>query len=74
MKITFGLRDGSEVENTGCSSRRPGFNSQHPHGSSQPSVTPLSGDLKPSHRHTCSQNINVYNIIINYFFKKEKRK
>ena len=31
-------RDGSAVKNTDCSSRGPGFNSQQPHGGSQPSV------------------------------------
>jgi hypothetical protein len=29
-------RDGSAVKNTDCSSRGPEFNSQQPHGSSQP--------------------------------------
>jgi hypothetical protein len=33
-----GLRDGSEVKSTDCSSRGPEFNSQQPHGGSQPSV------------------------------------
>ena len=31
-------REGSEVKSTGCSSRGPEFNSQQPHGVSQPSV------------------------------------
>jgi hypothetical protein len=43
--------DGSLVKSTDCSSRGPRFNSQHLHGSSQLSVTPVSGDLVPSH--TC---------------------
>jgi hypothetical protein len=30
--------DGSSVKNTDCSSRDPVFNSQQPHGGSQPSV------------------------------------
>ena len=30
------------------SDRDLGFNSQHPHGGSQPSVTPVSWDLVPS--------------------------
>jgi hypothetical protein len=45
----------------GFSSRRPGFNSQDPHGSSQLSVTPVPRD--PSHQtwmwymlRTCRQN------------------
>jgi hypothetical protein len=33
-----GCRDGSAVKSTDCSSRGPEFNSQQPHGSSQPSV------------------------------------
>jgi hypothetical protein len=33
-----GWRDGSEVENTDCSSRGPEFNSQQPHYNSQPSI------------------------------------
>jgi hypothetical protein len=32
-------RDGSAVKSTDCSSRDPEFNSQQPHGGSQPSVT-----------------------------------
>jgi hypothetical protein len=31
-------KDGSLVKSTGCSSRGPEFNSQQPHGGSQPSV------------------------------------
>jgi len=33
-----GWRDGSAVKSTDCSSRGPEFNSQQPHGDSQPSV------------------------------------
>ena len=33
-----GWRDGSEVKSPGCSSRGPKFNSQQPHGGSQPSI------------------------------------
>ena len=47
-----GWRDGSEVKSTDCSSRRPRFNSQHPHGSSQLSVTPVPGNLTPLHQLT----------------------
>jgi len=39
VKITdSGCRDGSAVKSTDCSSRGSEFNSQHPHGGSQPSV------------------------------------
>ena len=49
------------LKSTGCSSRGPEFNSQHPHGGSQPSVTPVQGDPTSFgglhgdsvHRHTC---------------------
>jgi hypothetical protein len=34
----LGWRDGSAVKSTDCSSRDPEFNSQQPHGGSQPSV------------------------------------
>ena len=39
-----GLRDDSMVKSTGCSSRGPRFYSQHPHGNSQVSVTPIPED------------------------------
>jgi hypothetical protein len=38
-RIKQGWRDGSAVKSTDCSSRGPEFNSQQPHGGSQPSVT-----------------------------------
>ena len=52
-----GEMDGSAVKSTYCSSRGPGFNSQHPHGSSQLSVTPVSDTLTQTHmqahKHQC---------------------
>lgn len=36
-------RDGSVVRGIYCSCREPGFNVQHPDGSSQPFVTPVKG-------------------------------
>ena len=48
-----GWRDDSAVKSTGCSSRGPGFNSQHLHGSSQLSVTPVPGDVMSTYRHIC---------------------
>lgn len=39
---------GSAIKNTECCSRRLRFRFQHPHGSSQPSVAPVPGGLKPS--------------------------
>ena len=59
-----GWRDSSAVKSTDCSSRGPGFNSQHPHGSKQLSVTPRSHTLT----HTCRQNTNANKMKI--FFKK----
>jgi hypothetical protein len=38
-KSFLSWRDGSAVKSTNCSSRGPEFNSQQPHGGSQPSVT-----------------------------------
>ena len=37
-KDVLGWRDGSVIKSTDCSSRGPEFNSQQPHGGSQPSV------------------------------------
>ena len=42
-KKRLGWRVGSVVKSIGCSSRRPWFNSQHPHVGSQLSVTPAQG-------------------------------
>ena len=60
--------DGLAVKSTGCSSRWPRFNSQHPHDSSQLSVTPVAGDLTFSYRHTCRQNTNTREIKVNSLF------
>jgi hypothetical protein len=49
-----GWRDGSAVESTDCFSRGPEFNSQQPHGGSQPSVR----DLMPS-----SESKNSYSVL-----------
>ena len=39
LDYTFGSwRDGSAVKSVACSSKGPEFNSQQPHGGSQPSV------------------------------------
>ena len=59
IKIS-GWRDDMAVESVDCSSRGPGFNSQHPHGDSQLPETPAPRNLSPSsghctrvvHRHT----------------------
>jgi hypothetical protein len=48
-KCLVDWKECSVVRNTGCSSREPGFSSQHLHGSS----------------HTCGQNTNTHKIKIN---------
>ena len=46
LKLYMWAREmGSVVKSIGYSSRGPGFNSQHPHGSLYLSVTPVPGDL-----------------------------
>lgn len=57
---------GSGVKNTGCSSRGPGSDSQHLHGSLQVSVTLVPGTTTLSCRNTCRQNADVHDIKINY--------
>lgn len=52
------------------SSRGRGFNFQYPYGSSL-SVTPVPGELAPSHRHTCAQNTSEHE---NKSLKKETLK
>jgi hypothetical protein len=60
------------LKSPSCSSEEPGFNSQNPHGSSQPSVTPVPRDPKPSHKHTCRQNTNAHKIKMNTLLKEKK--
>jgi hypothetical protein len=57
---------------TGCSSRGLGFSSQHPHGSSQLSVAPISG-VWGLHRHSCKQTTNAHKTKINKSLKKEEK-
>ena len=61
----------SEVKSTGCSSKGPGFHSQHPHNSSQLSVTPVPRNSTLSYRHTCKHNIHSLKIKTNENFKRE---
>jgi len=42
ISFSLGWRDGSVVKSTDCSSRGPEFQSQQPHGVSQPSVMKCS--------------------------------
>lgn len=46
--VIMGREDGSTVTRSSCSSKGSRFNSQHPHGGSQPSVTPVLRDPTPS--------------------------
>ena len=57
-----GMRDGSVVKSTGCSSREAGFNSQDFRGSLHLAVIPVPGDPTPSYRHACKQNNNAHTI------------
>ena len=43
----FKAGDGSAIEITGCPSREPRFNFQHPHSRLQLSVPPVPGVLNP---------------------------
>ena len=47
-----GWRDGSAVKSIACSSRGPEFNSQQPHGGSQPSEMRSDALFWPAGRHT----------------------
>lgn len=47
-----------------CSCRRAGLGSQHPHGSSQTSVSPFPGDQNPSYDFSCT----YIKLIFNYLF------
>lgn len=61
---TFQWRHGSDVKSTVCSSRGPGFNSQGPHGGSQPSVALVPEDLKPFLLASSGPGVHmIYNII-----------
>lgn len=45
MGYEEGKKDGPAGVSTCCSYREPIFSSHHPHGNSQPSITPMSGYL-----------------------------
>lgn len=66
-------RDGSLVRSTGCSFREHRVNPQHPHSTSQPTVTAVLGDPTTSSflsghqafigaRHICRKNTYTYKI------------
>ena len=61
---------GSTVKSAGGSSREPGFNFLHPHGSSHLSVTPVPGDLMPSYRHTHTNDTKAHKMLIKKIFEK----
>jgi hypothetical protein len=62
LKYLRGLGDGLAIKRTGCSCRKPWFNFQHPHGSSQLPVTPVLGDPTPPSglRGHCMHLMNRY--------------
>ena len=53
------------VKSVGWSSKEPGFNPQHPHGSSHLPTTSVLGDPIPADRHICRQSTNTHKIKIN---------
>ena len=60
LKNIWDRRDGSLVKSTDYFFRGPRFESQYPHGRSQPSVRPVAEDLMasvgPRSRHACWHN------------------
>lgn len=75
------LRHGPAIKSTGCSSRVPRFDSQHPHGGSELPVTPVPGELTPSLGstgvcvvHVCSQaKSSIYTKQLKLFLNKYVR-
>jgi hypothetical protein len=70
-KVTKGWRDGSVVKSTDCSSRGPEFNSQQPHGGSQPSIMGSDALFLGVWRQLQCTHIPKIN---KYIFKKKKEK
>jgi hypothetical protein len=64
------LENGLVVKSTDCSSGGPGFNSQHPHRSSQLSVTPVPEDPTSLYRYACRETANAHKMKINKFNKE----
>ena len=54
LEICRGWRDDSAVKTTGCFSRQPRFDSQHPHDISHMSIITVLGDLA---KYQCTWNI-----------------
>jgi len=67
--IKLGWRDGSVVKGTKCSSRGPEFNSQQPHGGSQPSVMGIRSGVwrqwQCTHIHEINKSFKIYMITYN---------
>lgn len=63
-KVVQELERCSMEKSTGCSCRGPRFDSQHPRGSSQPSVTPISREsdnlASAGTRHACGVQANTH--------------
>jgi hypothetical protein len=60
FKKYWGWRDGSAVKHTLYSSRGPEFNSQHPYGRLQLSITPVPGHLTPATDQPQSATLNPW--------------
>lgn len=60
IQKTKGAGDGSRVKSTDCSSRKPGLDSQHPHGDSQPSRTLVPRNLMLTSASMCTKYIHTY--------------
>lgn len=57
--------DSSAVKIIDCSSKGPEFSSYHPNSSSKLCLAPVPGNVTPSHRYTCRQNLNEHKIKVN---------
>lgn len=78
IKAFILVLESSLGKNTGCSSREPKFDPQHPHGSSQASIFLVLGNLMPpsgllghqTHIYTYRENIHTHKRTKSSFFKE----
>ena len=66
-----GWRDGLVPKSTNCSYRGLEFGSQHPQGSSWPSITPVPKIQCLVWAHTCEQNIGIHLYMYSTYTHKE---
>jgi hypothetical protein len=64
QEIYEGLERWLIVERTGCSSIGPEFNSQQPHGSSQPSTVRSGALFWPSGMHALQSTVYIINTFL----------